>query len=56
MLDMVRVTGKGCFVVRWAFAASVDLERAVDAQAAHGSVITKLALSHSLHRLPLVQR
>lgn len=29
-LDMVRVTGKDCFVVRWAFTLPADLEHVVD--------------------------
>ncbi len=28
-LDMVRVTGKDCFVVRWLFTVPADLERVV---------------------------
>ena len=56
VLDVARVTGKDCFVVRWAFAFLADLERVVDALAAHGSVTTALMLSQSLHQPPPVER
>lgn len=46
VLDAVRVTGDDCFVVRCAFAGPEELERVVDALAAHGSVTTSLILSH----------
>jgi Lrp/AsnC family transcriptional regulator, leucine-responsive regulatory protein len=46
VLDVVRVTGDDCFVVRCAFAEPEDLERVVDALAAHGSITTSLVLSH----------
>lgn len=46
VLDAVRVTGDDCFVVRCAFPEPQDLERVVDALAAHGSVTTALVLSH----------
>jgi Lrp/AsnC family leucine-responsive transcriptional regulator len=50
VLDVVRVTGEDCFIVRCAFAAPEDLERVVDTLAAHGSVSTSLVLSHPLSR------
>lgn len=46
ILDVVRVTGEDCFIVRCAFADPKALERVVDALAAHGSVTTSLVLSH----------
>jgi Lrp/AsnC family transcriptional regulator, leucine-responsive regulatory protein len=52
VLDVVRVTGDDCFVVRCAFAAPADLERVVDGLAAYGSVTTALVLSHPLERRP----
>jgi Lrp/AsnC family leucine-responsive transcriptional regulator len=48
VLDVVRVTGDDCFVARCAFAEPEDLERVVDALAAHGSVTTALVLSHPI--------
>lgn len=54
VVDAVRVTGEDCFVVRCAFARPEDLERIVDALAAHGSVGTALVLSHPVAKgLPL---
>jgi Lrp/AsnC family leucine-responsive transcriptional regulator len=50
VLDVVRVTGEDCFVVRCAFAEPGDLERVVDALAAHGSVTTSLVLSHPVSK------
>ena len=50
VLDAVRVTGEDCFVVRCAFGQSADLERVVDALAAHGSVSTALVLSHPVSK------
>jgi Lrp/AsnC family leucine-responsive transcriptional regulator len=46
VLDVVRVTGEDCFVVRCAFAEPEDLERVVDALAINGSITTALVLSH----------
>ena len=55
VLDVVRVTGDDCFVVRCAFATPLDLERVVDTLAAHGSVTTALVLSHPVTKtVPLV--
>src|SRR6266404_4179438 len=45
VLDVVRVTGDDCFVVRCAFAEPEDLERVVDTLATHGSITTALVLS-----------
>jgi Lrp/AsnC family leucine-responsive transcriptional regulator len=50
VLDVVRVTGNDCFVVRCAFAEPEDLERVVDALAVHGSVTTALVLSHPVSK------
>lgn len=51
ILDVVRVTGDDCFVVRCAFAAGPDLERVMDALAIHGSVTTALVLSHPVSKI-----
>src|SRR6266852_1461968 len=40
VLDVVRVTGDDCFVVRCAFAEPEELERVVDTLATHGSITT----------------
>lgn len=54
VLEADRVSGEDCFVVRCAFAEPQDLERVVDALAAHGSVITSLVLSNAVRkRIPL---
>jgi Lrp/AsnC family leucine-responsive transcriptional regulator len=50
VLDVVRVTGDDCFVVRCAFAEPEDLERVVDALAAYGSTTTALVLSHPVSK------
>jgi len=50
VLDVVRVTGDDCFVIRCAFAEPDDLERVVDALAARGSVTTALVLSHPISK------
>lgn len=50
VLDAVRVTGDDCFIVQCAFASPGDLERVVDALAAHGSVTTSLVLSHPVSK------
>lgn len=52
VLEAVRVTGEDCFVVRCAFALPADLERVVDALAAHGSVVTSLVLARPVDRPP----
>jgi Lrp/AsnC family transcriptional regulator, leucine-responsive regulatory protein len=54
VLEADRVTGEDCFIVRCAFAEPQDLERVVDALAAHGSVTTSLVLSTVVRkRVPL---
>ncbi|MES2940112.1 MAG: Lrp/AsnC family transcriptional regulator [Pseudomonadota bacterium] len=50
VLEVFRITGDDCFVLRCAFAEPADLERVVDALAVHGSVTTSLVLSHPLSR------
>lgn len=55
VLDAVRVTGEDCFVVQCAFASPTDLERVVDALAAHGSVSTALVLSHPVMKAAYAQ-
>jgi Lrp/AsnC family transcriptional regulator, leucine-responsive regulatory protein len=45
VLNVVRVTGEDCFVVRCAFAKPSDLETLVDSLAAWGSVKTALVMS-----------
>lgn len=54
VVDVVRVTGDDCFIVRCAFAEPGDLERVVDRLAAHGSVTTSMVLSQPLARGPQV--
>ncbi len=48
VLEVFRVTGDDCFVLRCAFGEPGELESVVDALAAHGSVTTSLVLSHPL--------
>ena len=55
VIDVVRVTGEDCFIVRCAFAEPADLERVVDRLAAHGSVTTALVLSQPLSRPPAIE-
>lgn len=50
VLEVFRITGEDCFVLRCAFGEPQDLERVVDALAADGSVTTSLVLSHPLSR------
>jgi len=50
VLNVVRVTGDDCFVVRCAFAEPEDLERVVDTLATHGSITTALVLSHPISK------
>ena len=45
-----RITGDDCFIVRCAFGKPADLERVVDALAAHGSVATSLVLSSPVRK------
>jgi Lrp/AsnC family leucine-responsive transcriptional regulator len=57
VLEVDRLTGEDCFIVRCAFAEPRDLERVVDALAAHGSVTTSLVLSSAVRkRTPLQPR
>lgn len=51
VLEADRVTGEDCFIVRCAIAAPDDLERVVDALAAHGSVTTALVLSTPVKKI-----
>jgi Lrp/AsnC family leucine-responsive transcriptional regulator len=50
VLQVFRVTGEDCFVVHCAIAEPAELERLVDAFAAHGSVTTSLVLSRPIDR------
>jgi len=50
VLEADRLTGEDCFIVRCAFAEPQDLERVVDALAAHGSVTTSLVLSSAVRK------
>jgi Lrp/AsnC family leucine-responsive transcriptional regulator len=50
VIEADRVTGEDCFIVRCAFAEPADLERVVDALAAHGSVATSLVLSSPVRK------
>jgi Lrp/AsnC family leucine-responsive transcriptional regulator len=55
VLEADRVTGEDCFIVRCAFAEARDLERVVDALAAHGAVSTSLVLSSPVRKRVPVQ-
>lgn len=50
VLEADRVTGEDCFIVRCAIAQPGDLERVVDALAAHGGVTTSLVLSSPVRK------
>lgn len=50
VLEVDRVTGEDCFVVRCGIAQPADLERVVDALAAHGAVTTSLVLSSPVRK------
>ncbi len=50
VLEADRVTGEDCFIVRCAIAQPGDLERVVDALAAHGAVTTSLVLSSPVRK------
>jgi len=50
VLEVDRVTGEDCFIVRCAIAQPADLERLVDGFAAHGSVTTALVLSSPIRK------
>jgi Lrp/AsnC family leucine-responsive transcriptional regulator len=51
VLEAHRLTGEDCFIVRCAIAEPLDLERVVDALAAHGSVTTSLVLSSPVRKI-----
>lgn len=55
VLEADRVTGEDCFIVRCAIAEPCDLERVVDAMAAHGSVTTSLVLSSAVRKIVSIQ-
>ncbi|WP_026434367.1 Lrp/AsnC family transcriptional regulator [Paracidovorax oryzae] len=55
VLEADRVTGQDCFIVRCAIAEPADLQRVVDALAAHGSVTTSLVLSSPVRKHDTVQ-
>lgn len=55
VLEADRVTGEDCFIVRCAIAAPADLERVVDALAAHGAVTTSLVLSSPVRKQVTVE-
>lgn len=50
VLEVDRVTGEDCFIVRCAFSRPADLEVIVDALAVHGSVTTSLVLSSPVRK------
>ena len=51
VLEVHRVTGEDCFIVRCAMTDPADLERVVDTLAAHGPVVTSLVLSHPVRKM-----
>lgn len=51
VLEVFRVTGEDCFMVRCAIADPTQLERVVDSLAAHGPVTTALVLSHPVRKI-----
>ncbi|WP_028602653.1 Lrp/AsnC family transcriptional regulator [Ottowia thiooxydans] len=55
VLEVDRVTGQDCFVVRCAIAEPADLERVVDALAVYGSVTTSLVLSSPIRKHNTIQ-
>lgn len=55
VLEVDRVTGQDCFVVRCAIADPTHLERVVDALAVHGSVTTSLVLSSPVRKHDTIQ-
>jgi Lrp/AsnC family transcriptional regulator, leucine-responsive regulatory protein len=56
VMEVHRVTGEDCFIVRCAIADAGDLERVVDALAAHGPVVTSLVLSHPVRKIVSASR
>jgi len=55
VLSADRVTGADCFVVRCAIPTPLDLQRVVDALAAHGSVTTSVVLSTTVNKTVTVR-
>lgn len=55
VLEADRVTGEDCFIVRCAIPEPSDLERVVDALAAHGGVTTSLVLSSPVRKVVTVK-
>lgn len=55
VVEVYRVTGEDCFIVRCAIADPSELERVVDALAVHGPVITSLVLSSPVRKIVSVQ-
>src|SRR5262245_48506278 len=51
VLEVWRVTGEDCFVVRCAFGEPAELESVVDRLAAEGSVTTSLVLSKPIRKI-----
>jgi Lrp/AsnC family leucine-responsive transcriptional regulator len=51
VVEVHRVTGEDCFIVRCAIADPSELERVVDALAAYGPVITSLVLSNPVRKI-----
>jgi Lrp/AsnC family leucine-responsive transcriptional regulator len=56
VVEVHRVTGEDCFIVRCAIADAEDLERVVDALAAHGPVVTSVVLSHPVRKIVSASR
>jgi Lrp/AsnC family transcriptional regulator, leucine-responsive regulatory protein len=52
VLDVVRVVGDDCFVVRCAFAAPADLERVTDGLAVYSRVTMASVLPHAVTKRP----
>jgi Lrp/AsnC family leucine-responsive transcriptional regulator len=51
VVEVYRVTGEDCFIVRCAIADPSELEPVVDALAVHGPVITSLVLSNPVRKI-----
>lgn len=51
VLEVHRVTGEDCFIVRCAMGGSGDLERVVDALGTLGPVVTCVVLSHPVRKI-----
>jgi Lrp/AsnC family transcriptional regulator, leucine-responsive regulatory protein len=50
VIEVDRITGEDCFIVRCVFAEPAELERIVDTLAAYGSVATSLVLSSPVRK------